>query len=45
MAMGYVDAAHAVDGARFEIQIFEQVRPAQIHMTPLFDANGGRQRS
>ncbi len=44
MAMGYVDAAHATDGAQFEIQIFEQVRPARIHMTPLFDANGGRQR-
>jgi glycine cleavage system aminomethyltransferase T len=44
MAMGYVDAAHATDGAQFEIQIFEQVRPARIHMTPFFDANGGRQR-
>jgi len=44
MAMGYVDAAHAIEGARFEIQIFEQVRSAHIHMTPFFDANGGRQR-
>jgi dimethylglycine dehydrogenase len=44
MAMGYVEAAHAKDGARFDIQIFEHTRPARIHLTPLFDANGGRQR-
>jgi dimethylglycine dehydrogenase len=44
MAMGYVAAEHAVDGAEFDIQIFEQVRRARIAMTPLFDANGGRQR-
>ncbi len=44
MAMGYVDTEHARDGESFEIQIFEKTRPARIHMTPLFDANGGRQR-
>lgn len=44
MAMGYVDAAHAKDGAQFEIQIFENLRPAKVQMAPLFDANGGRQR-
>lgn len=44
MALGYVAAAHAVDGAAFDIRIFEHVRRATIHMTPLFDANGGRQR-
>jgi dimethylglycine dehydrogenase len=44
MAMGYVAAAHAVDGASFDIRIFENVRRATIRMAPLFDANGGRQR-
>ncbi len=44
MAMGYVDTEHARDGENFEIQIFEKVRPARIHLAPLFDANGGRQR-
>jgi len=44
MAMGYVATEHARDGESFEIQIFEKTRPARIHMTPLFDANGGRQR-
>jgi dimethylglycine dehydrogenase len=45
MAMGYVRADLAKDGAAFEIDIFEKRRPAHIHTTPLFDANGGRQRS
>jgi dimethylglycine dehydrogenase len=45
MAMGYVEAAEAVDGAEFIINIFGDDRPARIRMTPLFDANGGRQRS
>ena len=44
MAMGYVATEHARDGETFDIQIFENTRPARIHITPLFDANGGRQR-
>jgi dimethylglycine dehydrogenase len=44
MAMGYVDAAYAKDGETFEVGIFGQSCPMRIAMTPLFDANGGRQR-
>ena len=44
LAMGYVAAEHAIDGAGFEIRIFEQIRPARIRLAPFFDANGGRQR-
>lgn len=44
MAMGYVKSDFARDGETFTIQIFGEERPARIAMTPLFDANGGRQR-
>ena len=44
MAMGYVATEHARDGETFDIQIFENTRQAKIQITPLFDANGGRQR-
>jgi dimethylglycine dehydrogenase len=44
MAMGYVRADLARDGETFAIDIFGEKRPARIAMTPLFDANGGRQR-
>ena len=44
MAMGYVRADLARDGETFTIGIFGKDRSATIAMTPLFDANGGRQR-
>ena len=44
MAMGYVRADLARDGETFTIGIFGDDRPARIALTPLFDANGGRQR-
>jgi dimethylglycine dehydrogenase len=45
MALGYVRSDLARDGEVFTIDIFGQSKPARIALTPLFDANGGRQRS
>jgi dimethylglycine dehydrogenase len=45
VAMGYVKSDLANDGGSFTIGIFGEDRPAHIQMTPLFDANGGRQRA
>jgi dimethylglycine dehydrogenase len=44
LAMGYVDTELAKDGQELTIPIFADDRRAVVHMTPLFDANGGRQR-
>ena len=44
VALGYVKAEFARDGEQFEISLFGDVRTATVAMTPLFDANGGRQR-
>jgi dimethylglycine dehydrogenase len=44
IALGYVRADLAVDGTELTIPIFAEERRAVVHMTPLFDANGGRQR-
>ncbi len=44
IALGYVRADLARDGESFTIGIFGEERPARIVLTPLFDANGGRQR-
>lgn len=44
VALGYVRVDLAKDGEAFTIPIFATERRAVIHMTPLFDANGGRQR-
>ena len=44
IAMGYIRSDLARDGETFTIGIFGKDRPARIHTTPLFDANGGRQR-
>jgi dimethylglycine dehydrogenase len=44
VALGYVAAEHAGDGTRLAIDILGRERPATVTATPLFDANGGRQR-
>jgi dimethylglycine dehydrogenase len=44
IALGYVRADLARDGETLTIPIFAEERRAIVHMTPLFDANGGRQR-
>jgi dimethylglycine dehydrogenase len=44
MAMAYVRADLARDGEQLSITIFGQDKTATVATTPLFDANGGRQR-
>ncbi len=44
IAMAYVRADLARDGEQLSITIFGQDKTATVHTTPLFDANGGRQR-
>ncbi|MDQ0390727.1 GcvT family protein [Labrys monachus] len=44
LAIGYVKAEHAEDGAEFTIDIFGQDRPAILRKAPLHDPNGGRLR-
>ena len=44
MAMAYVRADLARDGEKLSITIFGQDKTATVATTPLFDANGGRQR-
>ena len=44
IAMGYVRSDLAKDDETFVIGLFGDDCPARIHMTPLFDPNGGRQR-
>ena len=44
MAMAYVRSDLARDGEKLSVLIFGTARPAVVSTTPLFDANGGRQR-
>ncbi len=44
IAMGYVKPEYARDGEELKIDILGEERAARVHLTPLFDANGGRQR-
>jgi dimethylglycine dehydrogenase len=44
IVMGYVMTEHARHGAPLDVMIFGESRPARVQLTPLFDANGGRQR-
>ena len=44
IAMAYVRSDLARDGEQLSITIFGQDKSATVHTTPLFDANGGRQR-
>jgi len=45
LAAGYLPAALAHDGARFEIDIFGAMRPATVRLEPLYDPQGVRLRS
>jgi dimethylglycine dehydrogenase len=45
LAAGYVPAALARDGARFEIDILGEMRTATVHLQPLYDPAGLRLRS
>ena len=45
LAAGYVPSALAQDGARFEIDILGDMRPATVHLQPLYDPQGLRLRS
>jgi dimethylglycine dehydrogenase len=45
LAAGYVPAALAQDGARFEIDILGELRQATVRLEPLYDPQGLRLRS
>ena len=45
LAAGYVPAALARAGARFEIDILGELRSATVHLEPLYDPQGARLRS
>jgi dimethylglycine dehydrogenase len=45
LAAGYLPAALARDGARFEIDILGEMRPATVRLEPLYDPQGLRLRS
>ena len=45
LAAGYVPAAMARDGARFEIDIFGEMRTATVHLQARYDPQGARLRS
>ena len=45
VAMGYVPVALANAGSRVEVEILEEMVPAEIIGEPLYDSNGGRMRS
>ncbi len=45
LAAGYVPAAMAVDGGRFQIDIFGEVRSAIVRRDPLYDPQGLRLRA
>ena len=44
LAAGYVPAALARDGERFEIDILGELRTATVHLQPLYDPEGRRLR-
>ena len=44
LAAGYVPAALARDGARFEIDILGEMRTATVRLEPLYDPRGLRLR-
>lgn len=44
MALGYVAAAHAVDGARLEVEIGGEMWPATVVASPVYDPDGTRMR-
>lgn len=44
VAMGFLPADRVRDGLACEIEILGERRPARVHLTPLFDADGARMR-
>ena len=44
MALGFVPAEMIEEGARFEIEILGEMRPARLITRPLFDPEGARMR-
>ena len=44
VAQGFLPADRVVDGLAVEIEILGERRPARVHLTPLFDADGARMR-
>ena len=44
MAMGYVAAEHAAAGSQVEVEILGEMRAAEVHGAPVYDADGGRMR-
>jgi dimethylglycine dehydrogenase len=44
IALAYIPAENAIDGARFHVEILDEMRPATLIAAPLFDPNGGRMR-
>jgi dimethylglycine dehydrogenase len=45
LALGYVKPAYFEDGARFEIEVVGERRPARLSARPRFDPDGARMRS
>jgi dimethylglycine dehydrogenase len=45
LALGYVPAALAEEGADFEVEILGERRPAKLALAPPFDPQGRRMRS
>jgi dimethylglycine dehydrogenase len=45
LAAGYVPAALALEGERFEIDILGQMCEARVHLAPMYDPEGARLRS
>jgi dimethylglycine dehydrogenase len=45
LALGYVKPAYFEDGARFEIEVLGERRPALLSARPRFDPDGARMRS
>jgi dimethylglycine dehydrogenase len=44
VAQGFLPADKITDGQDVEIEILGERRPAKVHLTPLFDADGARMR-
>jgi dimethylglycine dehydrogenase len=44
VALAYVPVAHAIPGARFEVEILDRMCPARLIAAPLFDPDGTRMR-
>ena len=45
MAMGYVDATHAVPGSKLQVEILGEFYDAEVLGGPIYDANGANMRA